>query len=89
MEKFNQNKNPYKQRNKILQNQVEKIKLKEKKRLESLQKYKQVEKANAKKVRQNHKQFIEKCKLKEKNRKEKEYERYLKLKRQEEGFKEK
>mmetsp|Transcript_12945 Transcript_12945/g.12931 ORF Transcript_12945/g.12931 Transcript_12945/m.12931 type:complete len:168 (+) Transcript_12945:100-603(+) len=49
-----------KQKNKILQNQVEKIQKKEQKRLESLKKYEQIEKAHEKKVRQDHREFLQK-----------------------------
>ena len=46
--------------NNILKDQVNKIQMKEKKRAESIQKYQNMEKANQRRLKKEHLQFIEK-----------------------------
>ena len=66
--------------NGLIKTQVTKIQKSEKKRNVSIQKFQNLEKAKDKKIRMDHRRFVEKCQLKEANRKLKERERYLKLK---------
>jgi len=61
VEKYNKKWNSaQKQKKLIMKNQINKIQAKEKRRAESIQKYQMAEKANAIKLRRDHKKLIEK-----------------------------
>lgn len=90
VEQFNKKLNQvekYKSQN--VKYQIDKLRENERKRVEALQKYHQIEKAKQKKLDQEHKNFIDKMKKKEELRQLKEKETYEKLKRQESQFKNK
>jgi hypothetical protein len=78
-----------KHKNQTSKYQIDRVKKKEKRRVEALQRFHQIEKARQKKLNQEHKQFIEKMKKKEDLRREKEQETYHRLKNQEIQFNQK